>query len=184
MEILIALFLIIAIPFSACFYCLICCWPRVRKAMDTVDQESEKEDERFRLHLFCYHLSWQQIFLFIYRNNEVVYRKEDYIEEQLLSPEEELSPKVVYYSKDKVSNKDKEVSLGRESFLTNHETRKNSDISLLQYEDDYSFTGSPDSSFTPIRPIDPQLESFIRDMHQGFEDEKEEVVIISHPILC
>ncbi|CAI2364420.1 unnamed protein product [Moneuplotes crassus] len=163
MEILVALLMLPVLPVSFCIYCCAwCCCPRVRDAMNRLPGGQHSEEDMDFLFHFKRGMSWQQLLLYIYKNNKIIFKKVNFREhfddkdlKHFLTPVE-CTPEI-----NKSGHK-------RGSFLTGDATRKNSEMNLM-IPDDSSVSGSPDNSFTPIRPYDAKLQAFMQDIEDEFK---------------
>ncbi|CAI2363594.1 unnamed protein product [Moneuplotes crassus] len=170
MEILIAISMVPVLPISAliyvCSYC--CCWSGIRTIMNEKqgdDEDSEEEESDF-FRNFKKGRTLQQLLLYIYKHNKIIFRKanfRDHCEEvttnPILSPDKNENDS--FFGEEILKN-------GRpreESFLTNDVSRKISEMGLI---DDVSLNQSPDTSLTPVRAYDPAIQAFIEEVHKEF----------------
>ncbi len=136
--------------------------------MNQIPGNQQSEEDADFLFYFRKGMSWQQLLLYIYKNNKIIFKKSDFREHfEAKDSGNFLSPKQC--PTDFEGNRNR-----GESFLTGDGTRKNSEINLLG-ADDTSQCGSPDNSFTPIRPYDDKLQSFMREMEDEFKFSEEDV---------
>ena len=182
MEILIILFIIPILPIAALVYLFACWCPEIRVTMNErilEDNESDASDnsEVEFITQFRKGLSWQQLLLYIYKYNQIKFRKSNFREH---FDEEEVEKSL---SPEKWDNESffemEEFKNGRErniSFLTNDQTRKNSEMNLV--DEDHSHSISPDTSVTPVRIYDDGVKEFIAEIQEEFNLEDEEVFLL------
>ena len=123
MEILIAISLVFVLPFALFIHCFSCCWPEVAKAMDEEPDHREKEHEELEnLYLFSIGMSWQQLLLYIYKNNRIrLSRKENKSEKFDPQP---ISGSICHRRNKPICEEYKQTREKRESFATYYGTRK------------------------------------------------------------
>lgn len=169
MEIMVALSMLPVLPISFWIYCWAWCWcPRIKQGMDTIPgQQRSEEDIDFLFH-FRNGMSWQQLLLYIYKNNKIIFKKANF-REYFAEKDSDFHLSPTAWTPD-LKNQRKRW----ESFLTGDATRKNSEINLIS-QDDSSICGSPDNSFTPIRPYDSKLRAFMRDIEDEFKFSEEDI---------
>jgi len=171
MEIMIALSMLPVLPVAAALYCFTYWWrcSNLRTAMNfriESDEDSEENEENDSLCQFRNGAWWQQLLLFIYKHNKITFKKKnfrDHCEE--IETEVALSPGTrtqddSYFNYEET----KEGGYHRESFITNDQTRKDSEINLVDN----------DTSLTPVRVYDECLTKFIEDIQEEFDLEDEE----------
>ena len=128
------------------------------------NEDSDENSDTDSLYQFRNGTNWQQLLLYIYKHNKIVFKRQDFRDHcEEVEKDTTLSPD--NRTQDDSYFNMEESKYHRDSFITNDQTRKESEINLVD---------NHDTSLTPVRPYDECIRKFIEDIEEEFELEDDD----------